>query len=181
MCPTIERGGSTTMAEREGFEPSVRVTPYNSLAGCHLRPLGHLSTLSLTLSSCPCTRRRECAPSLLYGGGRGTRTLKGVNPAVFKTAALPIRTSPPASSNPVQANNIGFPPPQRQPSPAPWRSTVRRKNKRTCVRSARAWVKPARGRRHPLGHCRCLSVNRHRCPLARRLPPASFGPPWSCR
>ena len=31
------------MAEREGFEPSVRVTPYNSLAGCHLRPLGHLS------------------------------------------------------------------------------------------------------------------------------------------
>ena len=32
---------------------------------------------------------------LSIGGGRGTRTLKGVNPAVFKTAALPIRTSPP--------------------------------------------------------------------------------------
>lgn len=29
-------------------------------------------------------------------GGRGTRTPMGLLPAVFKTAALPIRTSPPA-------------------------------------------------------------------------------------
>ena len=32
------------MAEREGFEPSVEVSPYGSLANCCLRPLGHLST-----------------------------------------------------------------------------------------------------------------------------------------
>ena len=34
----------------------------------------------------------------MSGGGRGTRTHKGVNPAVFKTAALPIRSSPPLLS-----------------------------------------------------------------------------------
>jgi hypothetical protein len=33
-----------TVAEREGFEPSVEVSPYGSLANCCLRPLGHLST-----------------------------------------------------------------------------------------------------------------------------------------
>ena len=32
-------------------------------------------------------------------GGGGTRTPKGVNPAVFKTAALPIRTTPPAKNS----------------------------------------------------------------------------------
>ena len=32
------------VAEREGFEPSVEVSPYGSLANCCLRPLGHLST-----------------------------------------------------------------------------------------------------------------------------------------
>ena len=31
------------MAEREGFEPSVEVSPHTRLAGEHLRPLGHLS------------------------------------------------------------------------------------------------------------------------------------------
>ena len=31
------------MAEREGFEPSVRLTSYPRLAGGCLRPLGHLS------------------------------------------------------------------------------------------------------------------------------------------
>ena len=35
-------------------------------------------------------RRRDTS------GGGGTRTPKGVNPAVFKTAALPIRTTPPS-------------------------------------------------------------------------------------
>ena len=39
------------MAEREGFEPSVEVSPHTRLAGEHLRPLGHLSS-----------RRREQAP-----------------------------------------------------------------------------------------------------------------------
>ena len=31
------------MAEREGFEPSVRYTPYTRFPGVHLKPLGHLS------------------------------------------------------------------------------------------------------------------------------------------
>ena len=43
------------MAEREGFEPSVEVSPYGSLANCCLRPLGHLSTdLSCVLGSRSC-------------------------------------------------------------------------------------------------------------------------------
>ena len=32
------------VAEREGFEPSVEVSPYDGLANRCLRPLGHLST-----------------------------------------------------------------------------------------------------------------------------------------
>ena len=32
-----------TMAESEGFEPSVRFNPHNALAGHHLQPLGQLS------------------------------------------------------------------------------------------------------------------------------------------
>jgi hypothetical protein len=35
--------GGTKMAEREGFEPSVGVSPHTRLAGEHLQPLGHLS------------------------------------------------------------------------------------------------------------------------------------------
>ena len=34
-------------------------------------------------------------------GGRGTRTPMGGNPAVFKTAALPIRSSPPGGGQSV--------------------------------------------------------------------------------
>ena len=33
------------MAEREGFEPSIRDKPYTPLAGERLQPLGHLSNL----------------------------------------------------------------------------------------------------------------------------------------
>ena len=44
-CTTIRRQvGGSRLAEREGFEPSVEVSPYGSLANCCLRPLGHLST-----------------------------------------------------------------------------------------------------------------------------------------
>jgi hypothetical protein len=43
----IERGRiidlRRDLAEREGFEPSIRFKPYNALAGRPLRPLGHLS------------------------------------------------------------------------------------------------------------------------------------------
>ena len=36
-------GQSFKMAERKGFEPSIRVSPYNGLANRRLQPLGHLS------------------------------------------------------------------------------------------------------------------------------------------
>ena len=34
------------MAEREGFEPSVEVAPYNGLAGRPVQPLQHLSGIA---------------------------------------------------------------------------------------------------------------------------------------
>jgi hypothetical protein len=34
------------MAERGGFEPPIRVTPYDGLANRCLKPLGHLSRAS---------------------------------------------------------------------------------------------------------------------------------------
>ena len=39
------------MAEREGFEPSIRDKPYNALAGRPLQPLGHLSILLLYIKN----------------------------------------------------------------------------------------------------------------------------------
>ena len=36
--------GRTKMAEREGFEPSMRFKPHTPLAGERLQPLGHLSS-----------------------------------------------------------------------------------------------------------------------------------------
>jgi hypothetical protein len=42
-------GGIIIMAEREGFEPSVEVSPHTRLAGEHLRPLGHLSGPARTI------------------------------------------------------------------------------------------------------------------------------------
>jgi hypothetical protein len=33
------------LAERMGFEPTERFNTFNTLAGCRLRPLGHLSVL----------------------------------------------------------------------------------------------------------------------------------------
>jgi hypothetical protein len=37
------------LAEREGFEPSIQVTPYTGLANQRLRPLGHLSRILLMM------------------------------------------------------------------------------------------------------------------------------------
>ena len=44
MRPFRRQAGGIGVAEREGFEPSVEVSPYGSLANCCLRPLGHLSS-----------------------------------------------------------------------------------------------------------------------------------------
>ncbi len=42
LC-SCSRFWGVSVAEREGFEPSVPVSQYTRLAGEHLQPLGHLS------------------------------------------------------------------------------------------------------------------------------------------
>ena len=39
----VVRLSAGKLAEREGFEPSVRFNPYNGLANRRFRPLSHLS------------------------------------------------------------------------------------------------------------------------------------------
>ena len=43
MDEDSELFGQKSMAEREGFEPSIGVKAYTPLAGERLQPLGHLS------------------------------------------------------------------------------------------------------------------------------------------
>ncbi len=47
------------LAERAGFEPAVRVTPYDSLANCWFKPLTHLSEtwILLTFEESPSCHR----------------------------------------------------------------------------------------------------------------------------
>ena len=47
LAATRKSNTTTNLAEREGFEPSIQVSPYNALAGRPLRPLGHLSNFLL--------------------------------------------------------------------------------------------------------------------------------------
>src|SRR6476660_4838914 len=63
-----------TLAEREGFEPSIRRKPYNALAGRPLRPLGHLSgsLFLLLLLDIP---RWEGSPPVAAGGAKCARLL----------------------------------------------------------------------------------------------------------
>src|SRR5215218_7859644 len=42
-APVAESGPARRPAEREGFEPSMEVSPHTRLAGECLQPLGHLS------------------------------------------------------------------------------------------------------------------------------------------
>ena len=106
-----------TMAAPQGFEPRYHdpescVLPLNEGAKSGgeggIRTLGRSYPLQ-QLSRLPPSATRSPLQNILAaavawprrpkksicGGGRGTRTPKGVNPAVFKTAALPIRSSPP--------------------------------------------------------------------------------------
>ena len=48
--PTLKKRVKS-MAEREGFEPSVECEPYNCLAGSCLQPLGHLSAPSVCITT----------------------------------------------------------------------------------------------------------------------------------
>jgi hypothetical protein len=81
---------------RSGGEGGIRTLGafrHIRLAGVRLQPLGHLSRKVLPqVSSLAISASAASSPD---GGGRGTRTPKGKCPAVFKTAALPVRSSPP--------------------------------------------------------------------------------------
>ena len=50
----------------------------------------------LSLFNFAYTSQMQSSARPICCGGGGTRTPKGANPAVFKTAALPIRTTPPS-------------------------------------------------------------------------------------
>ena len=83
------------MAEREGFEPSVRVTPHNSLAGCHLRPLGHLSNKYIYTQNF-LAEGRGFEPPILSDPGFQDRLLTTRVPSIFE--AWNIDSSPFLSS-----------------------------------------------------------------------------------
>ncbi len=68
--------GPKNLAERVGFEPTVKFNPHTRLAGAHLQPTR--SPLQINIWR----RMRDSNP-------------QGQSPAVFKTAVLPIRTNPP--------------------------------------------------------------------------------------
>ena len=75
------------MAETEGFEPSVELSPHTRLAIEHLRPLGHVSTAIFE-------RTAPGKPGKRKGGG-GIRTLEGITLPVFKTGAFNRSATPP--------------------------------------------------------------------------------------
>lgn len=49
------------LAEWEGFEPSIQVSPYNDLANRRLQPLGHHSNARSLGNRCPAGARLCCA------------------------------------------------------------------------------------------------------------------------
>src|SRR3546814_12873298 len=74
------------MADREGFEPSSRVTPSNGLASRRLQPLGHLSARPQPglagkradfLASRVGPMQAESSPAALLGGRRCSRSAFG--------------------------------------------------------------------------------------------------------
>jgi hypothetical protein len=96
----IELWALQSVAEREGFEPSVRL------------PVQLLSRQLPSAARAPLHRLRghRSTTGTDDGGGRGTRTPKGRSPAVFKTAALPVRSSPPTSRGSIARASGGVKP-----------------------------------------------------------------------
>ena len=62
------------MAEGEGFEPSIRVTPYTDLANQRLQPLGH--------------------PSAKHQSGAGNMVLNGGGMAVNEAVSIRMHPEP---------------------------------------------------------------------------------------
>ena len=85
--PMDRQSSGEKLAEREGFEPSVEVSPHTRLAGEHLWPLGHLSgwaSLCVTAGSGPCQANQfDLSPD------RGEQMAEGVG---FEPTPLSIFT-----------------------------------------------------------------------------------------
>ena len=64
----------SVMAEGEGFEPSIRVTPYTDLANQRLQPLGH--------------------PSAKHQSGAGNMVLNGGGMAVNEAVSIRMHPEP---------------------------------------------------------------------------------------
>ena len=72
------------MAEREGFEPSIRFNPYTHFPGVRLQPLGHLSNFSTVFVFCrlppkalrACRERDGCANKVLFAYPYGAPALR---------------------------------------------------------------------------------------------------------
>ncbi len=85
------------LAEREGFEPSVRGKPDNCLAGSPVQPLQHLSAGRPSAHSTP--GQDDVPPGARTGSlaeGVGFEPTRGLPLAVFKTAAFDHSAIPPA-------------------------------------------------------------------------------------
>jgi hypothetical protein len=85
------------MAEREGFEPSVEVSPYTRLAGEHLKPTRSSLRIGFRRILGRWNRSDEAFPGfrLLLAEGEGFEPPFPGRKAVFKTAALNHSAIPP--------------------------------------------------------------------------------------
>ena len=83
------------MAEREGFEPSVEVSPYTRLAGEHLKPTRSSLRLGLAISDQVVDFYAAMILRGFMAEGEGFEPPFPGRKAVFKTAALSHSAIPP--------------------------------------------------------------------------------------
>ena len=84
------------MAEREGFEPSVEVSPYTRLAGEHLKPTRSSLRIGLAVSDQIVYFYAVMSLTWCMAEGEGFEPPFPGRKAVFKTAALNHSAIPPS-------------------------------------------------------------------------------------
>jgi hypothetical protein len=84
------------MAEREGFEPSVEVSPYTRLAGEHLKPTRSSLRMGLAVKDQVVDFYTAMNMSRFMAEGEGFEPPFPGRKAVFKTAALSHSAIPPS-------------------------------------------------------------------------------------
>ena len=84
------------MAEREGFEPSVEVSPYTRLAGEHLKPTRSSLRIGLAVSNQLVDFYAAKGLTWCMAEGEGFEPPFPGRKAVFKTAALNHSAIPPS-------------------------------------------------------------------------------------